>query len=111
MPTFDFKCLQCDHIFEFSRAFGNKTKPTCPECKAKKTEKLMSPPMVVFKGEGFYKTDSVKKAAPPVHRLPDTKVPFGAGQAGSSESEGGKKDETSKSEASQKAKNTDAAKT
>lgn len=74
MPVFDFRCLQCDHIFEFSRAFGNKTKPACPECKSKKTEKLMSPPMVVFKGEGFYKTDSSKKQASKKPEIIETPV-------------------------------------
>lgn len=61
MPTFDFQCKKCGTVFEFERPFGSKALPACPNCKGKRTEKLMSPPMVVFKGEGFYKTDSTKK--------------------------------------------------
>lgn len=58
MPTFDFRCATCDHVFEFTRPFGSKTIPQCPNCGKKKTEKLISPPAVHFKGSGWYKTDS-----------------------------------------------------
>ncbi len=62
MPTFDFECAKCKAVFEFSRPFGSKENPPCPECKSKKTQKLFSAPIVVFKGEGWYKTDSRPKA-------------------------------------------------
>ncbi|MSR87376.1 zinc ribbon domain-containing protein [Candidatus Peribacteria bacterium] len=58
MPTFDFQCRACDHVFEFSRPFGNTVKPACPACTSKRTEKLLAPPAVHFKGSGWYKTDS-----------------------------------------------------
>jgi len=71
MPLFDFQCGQCGRVFEFQRPFGSKTRPACPSCKSKRTEKLMTPPAIQFKGKGFYKTDSrplpakgTKKAAP-----------------------------------------------
>ena len=58
MPTFDFQCNNCNAIFEKTIPFGSKTKPTCPTCTSKKTEKLLSVPSIRFKGSGFYKTDS-----------------------------------------------------
>jgi putative FmdB family regulatory protein len=66
MPTFDFRCKKCDHVFEFTRPFGSKDTPKCPECGSKRTEKMISPPAVHFKGSGWYKTDSgsSKKSAP-----------------------------------------------
>ena len=64
MPTFDFKCQKCSHVFEISRPYGSKVHPACPQCGNKKTEKLISPPQIQFKGSGFYKTDS-GKAHPP----------------------------------------------
>ncbi len=60
MPTFDFECAKCKAVFEFSRPFGSKENPPCPACKGKKTEKVFSPPTIVFKGDGWYKTDSRK---------------------------------------------------
>ena len=58
MPTFDFLCLNCDHVFEFVRPFGSAALPICPKCRSKRTEKLITPPTIQFKGTGFYKTDS-----------------------------------------------------
>lgn len=58
MPTFDFTCTACKSVFEKTLSFGVKTKPACPECGSKKTEKMLSMPGIVFKGSGFYKTDS-----------------------------------------------------
>ncbi len=60
MPTFDFRCTKCANVFEFNRPFGSAVTPACPACKSKKTEKLMSPPAIQFKGSGWYKTDSRK---------------------------------------------------
>lgn len=65
MPTFDFQCAKCKNVFEFVRPFGSKTVPSCPECGSKKTEKLMTPPAVHFKGSGWYKTDSRKPSKAP----------------------------------------------
>ncbi len=61
MPTFDFACAACGNIFERTFPFGDKTKPACPACKSKKTERQISPPRIVFKGPGFYKTDSAPR--------------------------------------------------
>lgn len=65
MPTFDFQCPACQHVFEFSRPFGSKDIPPCPKCAHKKTEKLMHIPAISFKGDGFYKTDTSKAAEKP----------------------------------------------
>jgi putative FmdB family regulatory protein len=61
MPTFDFSCEKCGHVFEISRPYGSKVHPSCPKCGNRKTKKLISPPLIHFKGSGFYKTDSVAK--------------------------------------------------
>lgn len=58
MPTFDFRCTACETIFEFSRPFGSTVTPTCVKCGSEKTEKLIAPPAIQFKGSGFYKNDS-----------------------------------------------------
>ncbi len=78
MPTFDFRCLSCEAVFEHMVPFGKKATPVCPSCGKKKTEKLLTPPAVVFKGAGWYKTDSrpAQKAAPakPAEKTPTTEA-------------------------------------
>lgn len=64
MPTYDFRCQKCSHHFEVNLPFGSKERPPCPRCRHHKTEKLISPPAIHFKGEGFFKTDSRKKPVP-----------------------------------------------
>ena len=59
MPLFDFRCAACGKTFEERVAFGAKATPACPACGSRTTEKLLSPPAgIVFKGSGWYKTDS-----------------------------------------------------
>lgn len=67
MPTFDFKCHDCNHQFEHLALPGTK-KPLqldCPSCKSTKVQKLLSVPNVQFKGSGFYVNDSKKPAPKP----------------------------------------------
>ena len=73
MPVFDFRCSACDRVFEFSRPFGSDEKPACPACGSKKTEKMIAPPAVHFKGSGWYKTDSRAKPATPAKKEEKTK--------------------------------------
>lgn len=70
MPTFDYRCSGCGNSFEFQKAFGSKEHPACPACASRKTEKLLSPPSVHFKGSGFYKTDSGAKKHAPAKEAP-----------------------------------------
>ncbi|MSR68094.1 zinc ribbon domain-containing protein [Candidatus Peribacteria bacterium] len=68
MPNYLFQCQSCKKEFMHSLPFGSKKDIPCPVCKAK-TKRLITPPMVHFKGSGFYKTDSaakpeVQKSAP-----------------------------------------------
>ncbi|MDD5026643.1 MAG: zinc ribbon domain-containing protein [Candidatus Peribacteraceae bacterium] len=57
MPRFDFQCFDCGHVFEHEVSFGTRRVPRCPACGGK-TEKLIAPPAIHFKGGGFYATDS-----------------------------------------------------
>ncbi len=57
MPTYQYICTECEHSFELSQAFTDSTVPTCPECKGV-VRKVFSSVGVVFKGSGFYRTDS-----------------------------------------------------
>ena len=62
MPTYQYQCSACDHAFEVFQSFSDEALTTCPECKGE-VRKIYSAVGVVFKGSGFYKTDSVAKPA------------------------------------------------
>ena len=59
MPTYQYACADCDHQFEAFQSFTEASLTTCPECKGE-VRKIYSTVGVVFKGSGFYKTDSAK---------------------------------------------------
>ena len=59
MPTYQYACADCGHEFEAFQSFTETSLTTCPECKGE-VRKIYSAVGVVFKGSGFYKTDSVK---------------------------------------------------
>lgn len=57
MPRFDFECRKCRKTFEHLLPSG-ASPPACRHCGSADVTKLLSPPPVIFKGKGFYKTDS-----------------------------------------------------
>jgi putative FmdB family regulatory protein len=57
MPTYEYACTACGHEFEAFQSFSDATLTECPECKGE-VRKVFSNVGVVFKGSGFYKTDS-----------------------------------------------------
>ncbi len=60
MPTYQYACNACEHEFEAFQSFSDASLTHCPECKGE-IRKVYSAVGVVFKGSGFYKTDSAKK--------------------------------------------------
>ena len=57
MPTYEYACVACGHEFEAFQSFSESALTECPECKGE-LRKVYSNVGVVFKGSGFYKTDS-----------------------------------------------------
>ncbi|MET0236806.1 MAG: FmdB family zinc ribbon protein [Kibdelosporangium sp.] len=57
MPTYQYACTVCDHRFDQVQAFTDPSLTVCPECSGK-LRKLYGSVGVVFKGSGFYRTDS-----------------------------------------------------
>jgi putative FmdB family regulatory protein len=62
VPTYQYACNACDHAFEAFQTFSENPLTECPVCKGE-VRKVYSNVGVVFKGSGFYKTDSVAKPA------------------------------------------------
>jgi putative FmdB family regulatory protein len=68
MPTYDYKCNACSHVFEHFQSMKDKPLKKCPECGKNALERLIGiGAAVIFKGSGFYQTDyrseSYKKSA------------------------------------------------
>ena len=57
MPTYQYACTECDHRFEAVQAFTDDSLTVCPVCGGP-LRKVYGSVGVVFKGSGFYRTDS-----------------------------------------------------
>ena len=61
MPTYSYACTECSNRFDAVQAFSDASLTTCPECNGR-LRKLFGNVGVVFKGSGFYRTDSREAA-------------------------------------------------
>lgn len=57
MPTYQYACTECEHAFEQFQSFSDDALTVCPECQGR-LRKVFNAVGVVFKGSGFYRTDS-----------------------------------------------------
>lgn len=57
MPTYAYACTECDHRFEVVQSFSDDSLTVCPECGGR-LRKVFNAVGIVFKGGGFYRTDS-----------------------------------------------------
>ena len=57
MPTYQYACTECGHAFEQFQSFTDDALTVCPACEGR-LRKIFNAVGVVFKGSGFYRTDS-----------------------------------------------------
>jgi putative FmdB family regulatory protein len=57
MPTYSYRCDTCGHQFDAVQRFSDAALTECPECAAP-IRRVIQPVGVVFKGSGWYITDS-----------------------------------------------------
>src|SRR5207302_6076423 len=57
MPIYDYHCDHCGHSFSQVQSYKDPPIEKCPNC-GKRPRRLIAPSAVVFKGSGWYKTDS-----------------------------------------------------
>ncbi len=57
MPTYQYSCTDCGHFFEQVQSFSEDSLTVCPQCQGR-LRKVFNAVGVVFKGSGFYRTDS-----------------------------------------------------
>lgn len=58
MPVYVYACKNCGHRFEQRQSFSDDTLTVCPVCHESALHKVYDSVGVVFKGSGFYSTDS-----------------------------------------------------
>jgi putative FmdB family regulatory protein len=68
MPTYEYRCQACDHVFDEMQSFKDPPLRKCPACgKLKLRRAFGTGAAILFKGSGFYETDyrseSYKSAA------------------------------------------------
>ena len=57
VPTYQYTCNDCGHFLEAVQSFSDDALTVCPACGGK-LRKVYNAVGVVFKGSGFYRTDS-----------------------------------------------------
>jgi putative FmdB family regulatory protein len=57
LPTYSYACTECGNRFDVVQAFTDDALTTCDQCSGR-LRKLFNSVGVVFKGSGFYRTDS-----------------------------------------------------
>ncbi len=58
MPTYDYECQSCGHVFEHFQSMSEDPLSECPKC-GNPVKRLIGGGMgIIFKGSGFYVTDN-----------------------------------------------------
>jgi putative FmdB family regulatory protein len=57
VPTYQYQCTECGEALEAVQKFSDDALTVCPNCSGR-LRKVFSAVGVVFKGSGFYRTDS-----------------------------------------------------
>jgi putative FmdB family regulatory protein len=59
MPVYEYECGHCCHRFELKQGFNDDPQAQCPQCEGT-ARRVFHPTPIIFKGSGFYVTDSRK---------------------------------------------------
>ncbi len=82
MPTYDYKCSNCEHHLEKFQSITSPVLRKCPKCGKSTLKRLIGTGAgIIFKGSGFYQTDyrsdsytqSAKKETPKKEEKTETK--------------------------------------
>ncbi|MCD0483980.1 FmdB family transcriptional regulator [Streptacidiphilus sp. ASG 303] len=82
MPTYQYQCTECGSGLEAVQKFTDDALTECPQCQGR-LRKVFSAVGVVFKGSGFYRTDSRSSSSSSVGSA-STSTPASSGDSGGS---------------------------
>jgi putative FmdB family regulatory protein len=105
VPTYSYACTECDDRFDVVQAFTDDTLTTCEKCSGR-LRKLFNSVGVVFKGSGFYRTDSRESTKKAASANGSSTTDSGSSEkSGSSESSGSSEKSASGEKSSDKSSN------
>ena len=96
VPTYSYACTECDNKFDQVQAFTDDALTECPQCSGR-LRKLFGKVGVVFKGSGFYRTDSRSGSSASSSGSSSTSSSDSGSGSGSSSSTSGSSSSTSTS--------------
>lgn len=97
MPTYEYRCSSCGQHVEVVQSFSDDPLTECAACGGL-LKKVFAPVGIVFKGSGFYKTDSRKSSSG--SRAPGSKDKDGPKESSSSDSASKSSDSSSSASSS-----------
>ncbi len=103
MPTYEYVCTNCGTPLEVVQSIHEPSLTDCPSCEDGRLRKIFGNVGVVFKGSGFYRTDSRGKSSatsPPTPKVESKKSTEGGGTSSSSSSESGSSGSSGSSDSS-----------
>ena len=62
MPTYEYECTMCGHLFDVFHSMTAKPRVKCPECGGRTKKNIGCGAGIIFKGTGFYETDYKRKS-------------------------------------------------
>jgi putative FmdB family regulatory protein len=87
MPTYQYACTECGERLEVVQKFSDDPLTVCPACSGR-LRKVFSAVGVVFKGSGFYKTDSRSSGSGAATKPAKAGSAAGSGDGGSTAASG-----------------------
>ena len=99
MPTYSYACTECGNRFDVVQAFTDDALTTCEQCSGR-LRKLFNSVGVVFKGSGFYSTDSRESTKSPTNGSAKSSSPSATNGSSSSDKSGSSEKSSSSSDKS-----------
>jgi putative FmdB family regulatory protein len=87
VPTYSYACTECGNRFDIVQGFADDALTTCEKCSGR-LRKLFHSVGIVFKGSGFYRTDSREDGKKSKSSVNGSSTSDAASSSGSSEKSG-----------------------
>ncbi len=75
MPTYDYRCLNCEKRFDVFQSMNDEPLNICPDCNGEVKRLIGAGAGAIFKGSGFYHTDYKNSSKSSETKIPEKKKP------------------------------------